>query len=292
MAGSEKTKRAEILLNVLDCLNRDACDDFKKYLIFGGSLDDLLADALHPGHGEESKTLREVRELGDALSEGVADAMDRRGRTIAAHRTSLDPPTEEKRALKGLGHLEQLNRALANELRRVAETPYSPPATPGERDIELDLLDRRYAGEVLGKLSKIVRRAFLLEPLDLSAKVPDEVRGYFAEAHRCYLYNFPIACAVLCRAILASALEREIDPTGAINNGMLPKKSYFERLVKEAEGRNILTDDRPEWALKVRDAGNEAVHDLGKFIEHWDGKLNHILLNTRKVLIDLYEHEG
>jgi hypothetical protein len=216
MAGNDKTKRAEILLKVLDCINRDAYDDFEQYLILGGSLGDLLWDAEHPGQGKKSDSLRVVREVGDALGEVLADLHDRRGRTAAERRTSLDPPVEDKRALKGMGRLEQLHGPLANELKRVAETPYVPPATSIQRNAEWDLLDRKYAKEILGKLSKIVRRASHLEPLELSAKVPEDVRGYFAEAHRCYLYGFPIACAVLCRAILASALEREIDPTGVI----------------------------------------------------------------------------
>jgi hypothetical protein len=62
--------------------------------------------------------------------------------------------------------------------------------------------------------------------------------------------------------------------------------------VEEAGKRKILTDDRPEWALKVRDAGNEAIHNLEEFKKRWEGKLGEILLNTRKVLIDLYEHKG
>jgi len=107
MAGSEKTKRAEILLRVLDCINRDAYDDFEKYLIFGGSLDDLLADAQHPGHGEENGSLRQVKALGEAIGEALAEGTVRRGRSSAMRRTSLDPPSEEKRAVKGLDRLER-----------------------------------------------------------------------------------------------------------------------------------------------------------------------------------------
>lgn len=78
----------------------------------------------------------------------------------------------------------------------------------------IDTLDAFYAHELLGKLPKIVSRASALEELDLP-RVPDNVRRYFEEAHHCFLYGFGIACAVLRRVILESALRELIDPDGS-----------------------------------------------------------------------------
>lgn len=298
MAGNEKTKRAEIFLKVLDCINRDAYDDFEKYLIFGGSLDDLLWDAEHPRHGEESHPLREVRELGDALGEVVADMHDRRGRTVAERRTSLDPPFEEKRAIKGLDRLEQLNRELANELERLTEKPYVRPATPAQRDAEWDLLDRKYAKEVLGKLSKIVRRVSALETLDIQGIPNERTRRYFEEAHRCYIYGFPVACAVLCRAIIESSLQEAIDLRQSLQNPktVLPgdldaHAGKLELLIARAKQLGLLSDDGRDCADDVRNAGNWAVHphSFEKFNQHYGTEgVAQVVANTRKVLQELY----
>jgi hypothetical protein len=282
MARSERTKRADLLLRALDCINANDYDDRRDYIIFGKGLDEIMDEAGIPE--------REIRDNPDRtpMRELASDLKTQSGREHATRRTSLAKARQPKK-FRGL---DNLSGEGLRSLMEYARRPQRHEVPGAQESRTLDELDAHYARELLAKLPKIVGRASRLEALDLSAKVPDEVRGYFAEAHRCYLYGFPIACAVLCRAILASALEREIDPTGRIKKKLPLKESYFERLVKEAEGRNILTDDRPGWALKVRDAGNEAIHGLGKFMEHWDGKLEEILLNTRKVLIDLFERKG
>ena len=43
---------------------------------------------------------------------------------------------------------------------------------------------------------------------------------YFAEAHSSFLYGFRIARAVLCRAILETALKEEFDTDGRIERKM------------------------------------------------------------------------
>jgi len=118
--------------------------------------------------------------------------------------------------------------------------------------------------------------------------VPDkELRRYFEEAHHCYLYGLDVACAVLCRAILDSALERTCDPWHLIERNV-PRQEYFKRLLEEAERGGLLTDDRPESAWKVRHAGNDAIHEFPRFEILWQHKLGEILEDTRKVLLDLY----
>lgn len=285
----ESTKRAGLLLRALECIDRDAYDSFQKYLIFGGTLDDLLWDVDHPGRREEGDSLKQVTALGEAMGEVHAELTARWGRSSAMHRTSVDSPSEEKRALRGLERLKGLGMTgMANEFQRLVDASYTTQESADD-DHEWNILEAHYAKEVLRKLPKIVRRAAPLELLARSAKVPEEVRGYFSEAHRCYLYGFSIACAVLCRAILESSLVSEIDPKGTIKRKLQLKDSYVEKLVEEAQRRKILTDDRPEWALRIRDAGNYAIHDLPKFKREWGERLDQIILNTRKVFLDLYK---
>ena len=114
---------------------------------------------------------------------------------------------------------------------------------------------------------------------------------YFEEAHACFLYGFPIACAVLCRAILESALTTVVDPNEAIKKNLPKESSYFEALVENAkqlkddrEGQ----DDRP-CALDVKRAGNWAIHKLKKFNQTYGSeRLAEVLNDTRRVLVDLY----
>jgi hypothetical protein len=50
-------------------------------------------------------------------------------------------------------------------------------------------------------------------------------------------------------------------------------------------------DDRP-CALDVKDAGDWAIHDFGRFKKVYGGeRLSEVLANTRKVLLDLYRRK-
>ena len=189
---------------------------------------------------------------------------------------------------------------LADALRLTLDAPLIPEAASEEK---LDGLDRAFAKEVLGKLPKIVDRAASLDEIGdeevETEQVPADVKKYWVEAHRCYLYGFPIACAVLCRAILESALENVIDPDGRIDQLLRDeakksgkaKPSYIGRLIDEAVKKHILIDDRPKCAIEVRDAGNDAIHNHGKFEKQLQDPLRgiaYIVDSTRKILIDLY----
>jgi hypothetical protein len=93
----------------------------------------------------------------------------------------------------------------------------------------------------------------------------------------------------MCRAILEDALREIVDPHGVIEQQVKGSDSYIMELVREAERRDILSDDRPDWAHRIRRAGNLAVHDLKRFkLEFPDNKFEELLLNTRKILEDLY----
>lgn len=64
-------------------------------------------------------------------------------------------------------------------------------------------------------------------------------------------------------------------------------ESYFGKLVDRAGSR--LTDDRPASAIRVRDAGGDAIHNLSKFkMKYPENKALQILDDTRKVLLDVY----
>src|SRR5208283_5379472 len=116
-----------------------------------------------------------------------------------------------------------------------------------------DSIDSFFTQELLEKVPQAVSRAASLGQMSLE-RVPDkELRHYFGEAHSCFLYGLNVACAVLCRAILESALESTCDPTQILKR-KVPSNEYFETLVDEAARGGLLdpADDHPGCAIKVR----------------------------------------
>ena len=297
MVRSEHSKRAGLLKRVLSHINNGDYDEERSYIVFGASsVWDMVMDLTdRPGE-------RGDRSLENSVKKLVSDSKVHDGRVQATRRTSLGrPPKFSTNALDNL--LPEERRTLHELLKKSLQEKSADAGqtrTPSESDVA-DQLDAAFAEEVLGKLPKIVSRASALDELepDIRREIPrEDVKKYFEEAHRCYLYGFHVACAVLCRAILESGLVEVIDPDRQIDRLLVeearksgkPKQSYIERLVEEAKKDHILADDRPECALQVRDAGNDAIHDYEKFEERLRDPrgIANIVDSTRKVLIDLY----
>lgn len=219
MKGKKRrlTKRARILGEVLRCINRDDYDYFDEYLICGGSFDDLLDAATDVGQRSDTEASRRGGLILEGIKEAVGDLRIKRGQRAVQRRTSLHK-LSERPVIKGLGRLEQAKAgAVADAIRGALDASQIPETASEKLDRELDELDAAFAAEVLGRLPKMVDLAARLDEVDLPT-VPQSTRAYFYEAHRCYLYGFQIACAVLCRAILESALRELVDADGKIGN--------------------------------------------------------------------------
>ena len=142
-----------------------------------------------------------------------------------------------------------------------------------------------------------------------TADIPNEsVRKYFEEAHRCFLYGFPIATAVLCRAVLEGQLDQlhhRLDPNGKLKQEVEKappgtRPSYYKLLIKRAAEEGLLEDSSPllgraksrHWAEEIIYAGNWAVHNLHEFNKRYGrdkgaDKLRELLTITRRALIQL-----
>jgi hypothetical protein len=157
--------------------------------------------------------------------------------------------------------------------------------SPAER---VEDLDAHYSSELVGKLDKIVERATLLNPHDVDASQihSPNTRAYFHEAHRCYLYGFNAACAVMCRAILESALKERVDPDHMIEM-YLPKGQSLFRVLLEKSGLERALKDGAE---QVKKDGDYAAHNYLKFQKECQGqgKLYENLVITRSTLAALY----
>jgi hypothetical protein len=97
---------------------------------------------------------------------------------------------------------------------------------------------------VLKKLDMVVARALRLERLPVGTAPNAAVLRYFQEAHDCYRYGFDIACAVLCRAILESALEDLIAPKEREGKSVVGT-------VHMAKHQGLLSGERAAWAEEL-----------------------------------------
>jgi hypothetical protein len=177
----------------------------------------------------------------------------------------------------------QTRDALGQAISPIADgqNSSSPEKLSAAND-QLDALDRYYAEEILEKLNGIVSRASALDRMGLGMVPNRRVQFLFEEAHRCYLYGFHLACAVFCRAILEGALKEVADPHSETN------QSIHEMIAMAVE-KGVLTDDRPRCAREVAKAGNRAIHDPEMFDRDYSAeKVQEVLINTRKVLEELY----
>lgn len=303
MAGGKKsrresTKRGEILLDVLDLVNLDDYDYFEEYMIFGGTLDDLLNAAENLGEKRYGKDVERARRITEAIKSSATDLEAHRSRKRVMRRLSLNKPMD-KPAIKGLDQLEQLGaRGVAEALRDTLDGPLISETAPQALDREHDEYDAYFAKEVLSKLPRIVNRVSALPDLDIQGIPNERVRKYFEEAHRCYLYGFPFACVVLCRAIIESAIKEVLNLYTAQEKnpisveGKSVRDPELKELIPLAHQRGVLSENGTVCADDVRKSGNAATHPDSypqRFKQLFKReRVDEVLANTRKVLSELY----
>jgi hypothetical protein len=167
---------------------------------------------------------------------------------------------------------------------------------PAER---VEDLDAHYSSELIGKLDKIVERAILLGPHEIDvSQSPAHLQDDFNEVHNCFFYDFSIACAVMCRALLEAALKAKYErkrqsTTWKPSKDLSPEERKYStilRLLDRAQEDGILDGSRIEAAENVKDAGDAAIHRREQFQRHCgdEDQLRRLVEDTRKVLEDLY----
>jgi hypothetical protein len=274
------SRRAGILKSLLPHITTGNYDEYEGYIIFGASsVFDMIDDiATRPSEREDDSLVRAAHEL-------ISHLRLHEGRSSVARRVSLDSRPQFKTSA-----LSEESNTLWEILEKKRQESVGgagrPPTSPGT-NVE-DAIDAALSDELLGKLPKMVDRTLGLDEIDIGGVPNENVKRYFYEALRCYLYGFRVACAVLCRAIIESALENVCDPKGIVRQTVAPGDSYIRALVEKAKQDKLLTDDRPDCAIKVRNAGNEAIHDFEEFQRRWSNSFDEIVVDTRKVLLDLY----
>jgi hypothetical protein len=243
------------------------------------SLSNLANDTEIEMWSEEDESLS--REDNQILNEMAARLREAHGKLLNNQRLSLSPQPATDLVRIVRDHFGRLSPRGQNAMRqRHRETRTSPRTTDqaaSEHD-ELEALDARYARELVHMIPRAVAKASLLQRLEIEQIPYAAVQRYFTEAHRCYLLGLNTACVAVCRAILEAALKDKLGP-----------QNSFDDLLDESEG--ILDAERLLWANRVRSAGNLALHNQDKFQgKYSDTGVEEILLNTRKIIEDLYSN--
>ena len=276
------SKRAQILKRVLKHINAKDFQDFGDYMVFG----------------MESKLRREepapLTDQDWDFKEKVDDAIDRfAGHMLSQERTSLMPASD---ITVLVDRLDALAKGSGSKFavkyvqiwRDILTEPPTQEASDVLPDAQIDALDQRFTEEIIERLEKVVSRASGLQKFELKRIPERRVQIYFEEARRCYLYGFKVASAVMCRAILESTLKETIDPKGELR----PKErgeSHILKMINKAKIYGRLSDPLPMWAAEVKDAGDNAVHDVEAFERDYPaGRLEDILCKARKVVESLY----
>jgi len=278
----EKLSRvAETLKRLVPYINTGNYTEFLEYTVFGATDAEEILESLGRSPSDREDTSRI-----DAVSKLAGDLKAHRGRKQLAERVSIDQePKFKSDAFDGFSPTDPLRKV--EQILQEYLGPVRQPGTVSEGADEDDL-GAAIVMEFLGRVSKAVNRTISLDQLRLN-KVPDQdVKRYFGEAHLCYLCGFNVACVVLCRAILACALGRRYPPKHVPDTGKPQRSPGLKSLIEKASKDGLFKNVPRQWVDDVKDAGDNAIHDLPTFELRWDGRLDEVLLYTRKVLEDLY----
>jgi hypothetical protein len=280
----QKSKRAEIFKRIVPHINTGKYDESNGYIVFGAfSVWEMVEDLISPPNE------REDRSFDDALTIFGSDFKLHSGKEQLAKRVSLGhTPIFKTGAFGDLSpgdrrrFLTAIQQAIPKIRLKVVQSR-EPSDSPDE-----DAIDAELTNELVEKLPEAVYRASRLPPMSLGQMPKEDVKHFFNEAHNCYLYGYNVACAVLCRAILESALKETCKRHSLASIAVPQSKSSFEKSVDRAIAGGYLKHVPKQWAIDVRDAGNDAIHNLPTFKRRWEGKLDEILVKTRRALIDLF----
>jgi hypothetical protein len=230
-----RSKRAQILRKVLDYISLDDFEEegFYPFMIFGKHAFEEWLHNPSAYAGQDDHVVHQAREL-------ASDLLRRQGELRASDRTSVAGPPAAKapRGTDLLKAIEQVTgKPVEQTMQGFAET----------EDQRAEAFDQHYANLLLEKLDTIVKRVSMFEPIEVQAQ-NTEVQEYFKEAHNLYLFGFRIGAAVLCRALIDSALEDKFGAQDRENDGKTA-------LLKKAAAEGALDEDDFEHGAWVESSG-------------------------------------
>jgi hypothetical protein len=284
-----ESKRARILRRVLDFINEGDWDDGEGFLIFG-------SDAYDKHLGIEHEDDEPTTYFDEFLRRLATEVKKVGGAEEIARRISLSPVN------RGLGDVDlgaffaRLSPAQRGQIARtvssVAEDLVrNPKSDIGRVRDTSDEIDASLAAEAVDQLENSYRRLVTLDELKRPA-TPFDGSEYFEEAHRCELAGQRISAAVPCRAVLEAALINAIDQNGWIKNQTSThQRSYIGAMLLDAKRIGLIDGSRFTQGMRIRDAGDAAIHNLIEFQDKFSKRVQEIIDDTRKLIEDLCSPE-
>lgn len=281
------SRRAQILSDVLEYFNRGDWEHHGEFLVFGKDAFDTYVSQMS---GERAVESSEHDESINSLLGLMSNLAVGQGEREIASRISLNGPPEDS----SKAEIENWVSRIPSEERKWVLDALQEAVSKGlpkSGNNLADSIDAALASNALRKLDETVGRLSTFDvigPIDAGF---GGLRGaeYFEEAHGCDLAGHRIATAVLCRAMLEAALIERIDSKGKIKRDLKSGESYIGKMIGEAAKLHI-DDERAKAAIEIRDAGNDAIHNLREFKKGYAPRMRYIVDNLRKILIDLYEN--
>lgn len=292
MAANLKSKRAAIFERVLPFIETDDWCDEDGFIVFGKAayFESIGAPPqryvqLFEG-AADPPTRKAVEEANAAIHELYGQAELRL-------RTKLTSSTAEGQHLAAMFRSRLSPEGWAALLKILEEIPEALAAIEtsptNEGELLLDQLDAAFTREILRKLDRVVARSAKLDESEAGAIHHKGLNLSWEEAHRCYLYGFRIASAILCRATLETALSSIIDPDGTREGEARQSgKGYIQVLIDLAQQTPVLQEMEPAWAREIVKAGNLAAHQPDEFEGRFSPEdVEELLIKTRSVIVAL-----
>jgi len=151
----------------------------------------------------------------------------------------------------------------------------------GELLNDSDVLENRLKSKFAIKINDMVERYKNLDLFFLKDKPRQLVLNRLEEASECYVQGYFQACAVLCRAVLETAVKEKL----LTKVDKIPKKT-FGPLLKISLKLKILSNDEYEKCIKVKTAGDNSVHSFSRCSAK---EAFESLCNTKSLLSEIYE---
>jgi len=256
------SRRAKLMREFLEMCNdaKDSYSTLEEVFLFAQEQYVLEGDDVHIQ--EICRALKDVAARRQALLRTSLSALPEvMNENFLEHFWALSPEAQH-----------EIQTGIKNSEARKADDPWADPKLRSE------YLDRHFASEVVEMLDNVVDRATALTPIIAPRSAGAEIQAYFAEAHQAYLFGFPVACAVLCRAILECALRMKVQ--GRFD-------SFSER-IEEAFALGELSQESRVWAYDVKEIGDKAIHNYQRFSRgDLSDKIQECIVKTRAIVQEL-----
>ncbi len=171
-------------------------------------------------------------------------------------------PDNHKRYVKAAKEWGDLTSAIADAKLRPMRELNQEVVQSLEEIVGDERLDDYFTTLALGEVPHVVARWKKLKTVPVALLPGERVTAYLRQASTCFLYGFPDAAAILCRAVLQFALEEAFATRGgmSLHLSKVDRKDYLEKLINFARTTKIVSPQLASKAHRIRKLANASIH--------------------------------